>query len=287
MRKIAPCLWFNDQAEEAARFYTALFGGSRIVSTARYGEAGPGPKGSVMTVIFQVLGMDVMALNGGPAFTHTPALSFFVSLGTKGEVDALWRGLSEGGTVLMDLGEHPFSALYGWVQDRFGVSWQLSLADGPARIAPFLMFSGTQLGKAEEAMRLYASLFPGSSLDPVERDGDGRARHAGFRLDGQGFIAFDSAMDHAFTFTPAFSLFVSCGTQEEVDRLWERLSDGGVEVQCGWVTDRFGVSWQIVPEALGRLMGGGSPEQSKRVMTAMLQMKKLDVEGLRRAAEGG
>jgi predicted 3-demethylubiquinone-9 3-methyltransferase (glyoxalase superfamily) len=292
MRKITPYLWFNDQAEEASRLYASLFKDAAVSGSSRYAEGAPRPAGSLMSVTVRLPGLDFIALNGGPAFAFTPAISFFVRCGTEGELDALWRGLSAGGTVLMDQGAYPFSARYGWVQDRFGVSWQLSLVKGPRRISPFLMFSGNRLGRAEEAIRSYVSLFDDSRVDSLELYGAGQegpagtVRRADFTLAGQAFMAVDSAMDHAFTFTPAVSMFVSCGSQEEVDRLWTALGAGGKEMQCGWLTDRFGVAWQVVPDELGRLLSGGTPEQSKRVMAAMLKMVKLDAGELRRAAEG-
>jgi predicted 3-demethylubiquinone-9 3-methyltransferase (glyoxalase superfamily) len=157
MQKITTFLTFDDQAEEAVDFYTSIFENSRIVSTRRYGEAGPGPEGSLMTATFELAGQEFMALNGGPSFT----------------------------------------------------------------------------------------------------------------------------------FSQGISLFVDCETQEEVDELWEKLSEGGEKGLCGWLTDRFGVSWQIIPRALGELLGDEDAEKSKRVMQAMLQMSKIDVEGLRRAYESG
>jgi predicted 3-demethylubiquinone-9 3-methyltransferase (glyoxalase superfamily) len=153
MQKITPFLWFNGQAEEAANLYTSLFTNSKIGNAARYGEAGPGPKGSVMSVTFQLDGQEFIALNGGPQFTFSPAVSFLVS----------------------------------------------------------------------------------------------------------------------------------CETQEEVDRLWEKLSEGGRTNRCGWLQDKFGLSWQIVPSVLGKMLHDQDPEKSKKVMSAMLQMEKIDIAGLERA----
>jgi predicted 3-demethylubiquinone-9 3-methyltransferase (glyoxalase superfamily) len=157
MQKITPFLWFNDQAEEAMNFYTAIFKNSKIGSVSRYGEGGPGPQGSVMTATFELDGQEFMALNGGPLFTFTEAISFFVS----------------------------------------------------------------------------------------------------------------------------------CETQMEVDDLWEKLTEGGEESQCGWLKDKYGLSWQIVPTALGELLNDPDAEKAGRVMTAMLQMKKIDIAGLRAASEQG
>jgi len=156
MQKITPFLWFDSNAEEAANFYTSIFKNSKILNVARYGEAGPGPKGSAMTVTFQLDGQQFIALNGGPHYTFSPAISFFVN----------------------------------------------------------------------------------------------------------------------------------CETQAEVDEFWNKLSAGGKEVQCGWLKDKFGVSWQIIPNALMELMSDKDPAKSQRVFKAMLQMTKIDIEGLKRAYRG-
>jgi len=155
MQKITPFLWFDNNAEEAINFYVSIFKNSKVLSMNRYGEAGPGPKGTVMSATFQLEGQQFMALNGGPHFS----------------------------------------------------------------------------------------------------------------------------------FSPAISLFVNCETQQEVDELWEKLSAGGKKERCGWLKDKYGLSWQIIPSALGRMLSDRDPEKSKRVMKAMLQMDKIDVHGLKQAYE--
>jgi predicted 3-demethylubiquinone-9 3-methyltransferase (glyoxalase superfamily) len=293
MQKITPCLWFDNQAEEAINLYTSLFQNSRIGGLSRYGEDGPGEPGSVLTATFFLEGQEFMALNGGPQFTFTPAISFFVNCETESEVDALFQGLSEGGAVLMPMQAYPFSDKFAWLQDRFGVSWQLNLGPRPQKITPFLMFVGEQHGRAEEAMRLYTSLFPDSGIDHIVRHGpgemeeEGTVQQAAFTLAGQQFMALESALEHNFTFNEAISLSVRCEDQAEVDRLWEALGQEGEIQQCGWLKDRFGVSWQIVPEVLEELMSDPDPARSQRVMQAVLSMVKLDVAGLQRAYEGG
>jgi predicted 3-demethylubiquinone-9 3-methyltransferase (glyoxalase superfamily) len=290
MQKITPFLWFDTQAEEAAKFYTSLFDNSKIGSVRRYGDAGPGPKGSVMTLTFQLAGLRIMALNGGPQFAFTPAISLFVTCKTEKEIDALWKKLSERGKVFMELQKYPFSEKFGWVGDRFGLTWQLNLAGRETKITPFFMFVGQQHGKTEEAMRYWSTLFTGSRIDQIERYGAGREEpegtvmHARFSLAGQEFMAMDSNREHSFTFTPAISMYVDCKTQEEVDELWEKLSAGGKKGQCGWLEDRYGVSWQIVPSALVELLGDKDPARSAKVMQAMLKMTKLDIKELQKAA---
>jgi predicted 3-demethylubiquinone-9 3-methyltransferase (glyoxalase superfamily) len=153
------------------------------------------------------------------------------------------------------------------------------------KITPFLWFE-TQ---AEEAVHFYVSLFKDSRITSVARYGEGGPGKAGtvmtvnFQLEGQEFIALNGGPE--FKFTPAISFFVDCATQEEVDRLWEKLTEGGEEVQCGWLKDKFGLSWQIVPSGLNALLNGEDAEGSRRAMQAMLQMKKLDLEKMRQAYE--
>ena len=154
------------------------------------------------------------------------------------------------------------------------------------KITPFLWFDG----KAEEAMNFYVSIFKNSKVGKVSRYGDagpgpkGSVMSATFTLEGQEFFALNGGPQ--FTFTPAISFFVNCETQQEVDELWTKLSDGGKPNRCGWLADKFGVSWQIIPSALGRMLGDPDPEKSKRVIMAMLQMEKIDIKGLEKAYEG-
>ncbi len=296
MHKIIPYLWFDDRAEEAVTFYMAAFEKSRIGEITRYDEASAQvsgkPQGSAMTIAFELAGQEFVALNGGPVFKFTPAISFFVNCETEAEIHALWETLSTGGEILMPMDQYPFSQAFGWTNDRFGVSWQLNLtgrAHTP-KITPFLMFVGQQQGKAEEAAKFYTSLFDHSDMVHIERFGageggaEGTVKHARFVLDGEEFIAMDGGTDHAFTFTEAISFLVNCKTQEEVDDLWDRLTQGGEEEPCGWLKDQYGVSWQIIPTTLMELLHDPDPEKSQRVVKAMLQMKKIDIQTLKEAA---
>ena len=169
MQKITPYLWFDGQAEEAVTLYTSAFANSRIVDVTRYGDAGPGPSGTVMIAAFELAGQRFIALNGGPQYKFTPAISFFVYCDTREELDGLWAKLSAGGKVLMELDKYPFSERFGWVDDRFGVSWQLSLASNAQKILPFFLFVGKQDGKAAEAMNLYTSLFENARILELQR----------------------------------------------------------------------------------------------------------------------
>lgn len=154
------------------------------------------------------------------------------------------------------------------------------------KITPFLWFDG----RAEEAMNHYVSIFKGSKILSVSRYGEagpgpkGSVMSATFELEGQRFMALNGGPH--FKFTPAISLFVDCETQAEVDELWEKLTAGGEPSRCGWLTDRFGVSWQIIPSALGKCLGDPDPARASRAMKAMLQMTKIDIKALEKARDG-
>src|SRR6266568_6356623 len=153
------------------------------------------------------------------------------------------------------------------------------------KITPFLWFDG----KAEEAMKFYVSIFKNSKVGSVTRYGEGgpgpkgTVMSATFQLDEQKFFALNGGP--LFTFSPAISFFVNCETQEEVDELWEKLCAGGEKQRCGWLKDKYGVSWQIVPTVLGQMLQDKDAEKSKKVMNAMMQMDKIDIAGLKRAYE--
>lgn len=297
MKKITSCLWFDGNAEDAANFYTSIFNNSKVGQVARYDEASAKasgqPAGSVLTIEFEIDGHNFLALNGGPVFKLNPSISFFVMLEEEKEVDNLWNKLVDGGLVMMDLQKYDWSEKYGWVQDKFGLSWQISLgnkADVGQTITPSLLFVGKQNGRAEEAINLYTSLFDNSTVTGIlkyaagEGQPEGTVKHAQFSLNGQTFMVMDNAGDHNFEFNEAISFIVNCENQEEVDYFWNKLtSDGGAESMCGWLKDKFGVSWQITPTILPRYLTDKDPKKSQAVMKAMLQMKKIDIAILEKA----
>lgn len=294
VQKIIPFLWFDQQAETAVNFYTSIFKDSGITLLTHYGADGPEvsgmQKGMIMTMAFQIEGQDFIAINGGPIFEINHSISFFVNCDTPQEVDRLWEKLSDGGTVLMELNKYPFSEKYGWVQDKFGVSWQLILSGRMQKIAPCFMFAGKQHRRAEEAISFYISVFKNSEIIQLERyEADqvqkGAIVHARFILGRQEFIAMDSHTPLPCNFNPAISLVVNCETQEEIDYYWEKLSEHGDESmqQCGWLQDKYGISWQIVPVLLGKLLSDPDAEKSERVMHTMLQMKKIEIKTLLQA----
>lgn len=301
-QKITPNLWFDRQAEEAAKFYTSIFKNSRVGRiTRRASKAGFEihglPEGTIMTIEFDIEGQKFIAINGGPLFKFTPSVSFLIACNTKEEVDAIWEKLSEGGMALMELGEYPFSEKYGWMQDRYGLSWQVMFMGDhkmKQKITPTLMFVGEQCGKAEAAINFYTSVFNNAEIGDIlrygkgeEPDKEGTIKHAAFTLENQGFAAMDSARNHNFTFNEAISFMVECGTQEEIDYYWEKLTaEGGQESVCGWLKDKFGVSWQVSPTLLGEMLRDHDKKKVERVTNAFLKMKKFDIGKLKKAYEG-
>jgi predicted 3-demethylubiquinone-9 3-methyltransferase (glyoxalase superfamily) len=241
-----------------------------------------------------------MAISAGPRFKFNPSVSFILNFDpfrdeqARASLDALWAELSQGGTVLMPLDRYPFSERYGWIQDRYGLSWQLILSDpkGDERpfITPSLLFTGAVCGKAEEASNFYLSVFRNARRGIIARypkgiepDREGTIMFTDFTLEDQWFAAMDSAGDHGFAFNEAVSLMVSCDTQDEIDYYWGKLSAVPEAEQCGWLKDRYGISWQVVPSDLDEMMRTGTPEQIAQVTQAFLKMKKFDIEALREA----
>jgi predicted 3-demethylubiquinone-9 3-methyltransferase (glyoxalase superfamily) len=292
MPKITPHLWFDKEAKEAAQFYTSAFEDARVQHTTVLHST---PSGSVDIVTIDLFGQEFTLISAGPLFKFNPSISFLVTLRTKEEVDALWKSLSERGQVLMELGESPFSQRYGWTADKFGLSWQIMLAgdhDIKQRITPMLLFVGDVCGKAEEAIRLYASVFRRSEVGDIVRydqgeepDQKGTIKLASFTLEGQKFAAMDSAHAHAFAFNEAVSFMVHCDSQEDIDYYWSKLSAVPAAEQCGWLKDRYGVSWQIVPTIMDEMLQSNDAKKIAQVTEAFLKMKKFDIATLQRAYE--
>lgn len=299
MQKITPHLWFDKEAKEAAEFYASLFPDSKVTNVTTLHDT---PSGDSEIVSFELAGQSFMAINAGPLFQFNPSVSFIVNFDpsrdrhARENIDSLWERLSQGGTTLMPLDKYPFSERYGWVQDKYGLSWQLILSDpeGEERpfIVPSLMFVGEAAGRAEEAINFYLSVFKDSKMGAIVRygpgqepDQEGTVMFADFMLEGQWFAALDSAREHNFSFNEAISLLVQCDTQEEIDYYWEKLSAVPEAEQCGWLKDKYGLSWQISPAALQEMMTKGTREQIDRVTQAFLPMKKFDIAELQRTYE--
>lgn len=293
MQKITSHLWFDKEAKDAARFYTSVFPSSKINRVTTIHDT---PSGDCDVVSFELAGQQFMSISAGPLFKFTPAISFLVACSTKDEVDALWKKLSDGGTALMPLDQYPFSERYGWIQDKFGLSWQVMYFGNreiKQKITPVLMYVGKVAGKAEEAIGFYSSIFKDSSISDIMRyskgqepDKEGTVAHASFTLNGQAFGVMDSAREHNFNFNEAISLVVSCKDQKEIDYYWEKLSAVPEAEQCGWLKDKYGLSWQIVPVNMDEMMADTDPARVARVTHAFLKMKKFDLAELDRAYRG-
>jgi len=292
-KRINSCLWFDGQAEEAAKLYAALFKNSKINSMSRYGDSGSKASGiqagSVMTAELSIGDHHITCLNGGPLFKFTPALSFFVTCQSEDEIQQLWSELSKNGTVRMGLDQYPWATKYGWTADRFGVEWQLMISDQPQKIVPAFLFVDNLFGKGQDAVDFYLSLFPNSKIETLARDEKTRTiMHCAFSLSGNGFVLMEGQGKHGHTFSPALSLVLSCENQDEVDFFWEKLTEnGGKPGRCGWLEDKYGVSWQVIPKLLGQLFKSGNPKKTEAVMQAMLKMTKLDTRQLQEAYDVG
>ncbi|WP_285727962.1 VOC family protein [Psychromicrobium xiongbiense] len=304
-QRIVANIWCNRTAEEAGAFYAGIFPRASSRVTARYPTEGLLDfqrefAGEPLTVEVDLDGYRISLINAGSEFRPNPAISFLLNAdplrfggdeaAARDWIHQTWTLLAEGGTALMALGEYPQSPLYGWVEDRYGVSWQLMLTaptgvPAPA-IIPVLVFGGPVQNSAREAIDLYTGLIPDSALgriveypavggpavDDLETDGTGAAgsvMFADFFLAGQAFAAMDSRVAQDFTFTPGLSLQIDCGSQDEIDHLWEALSTVPEAEQCGWLVDPFGVSWQVVPANMDELM------ERPDAFQHMMAMKKL------------
>lgn len=298
VKPITPHLWFDTQAREAAEFYCSVFPDSRVESVVTLRDT---PSGDCDVVSFVLRGQPFMAISAGPLFRFNPSVSFIVNFDpardprARERLDAVWAALIDGGQALMPLDAYPFSPRYGWVQDRYGLSWQLILSDpaGEPRpdIVPALLFTGEVCGKAEEAGAFYRSVFDDSRPGQLVRYPDGMAPEregtvmfSDFRLGETWFAAMDSARDHGFGFNEAISFMVHCRDQAEIDCFWDKLSAVPEAEQCGWCKDRYGLSWQVTPMVLGEAMTSGDAEKVARVTQAFLPMKKLDVAAIEAAA---
>lgn len=296
MQKIVPHLWFDKEAKEAAELYTSLLGGKITNVTTLHNT----PGGDTDIVSFELAGEPFMAISAGPLFKFNPSISFFVNFDpstmtdAKGKLDETWNKLSQGGKILMPLDKYPFSEHYGWIQDKYGLSWQLILTnpkgDKRPMIVPSLLFVGASYGKAEEAVKFYLSVFKDSKMGNITHYGpgqepnrEGTTMFADFKLFETWIAAMDGGGSHEFNFNEAISFIVRCDTQEEIDYYWEKLSAVPESEQCGWLKDKYGLSWQIVPTVMDEMMATKDEAKMARVTEAFLKMKKFDIAELKKA----
>lgn len=294
---IIPNLWFDGNAEQAVEFYCSVFPESKTLETMRYPNEGLADfqkdmAGKPLVIEFEIGGQHFTAINADDTFKPTPAISFFVNFdpsrddAAREHLDEMWTKLVDGGRVLMEIGEYPYSKRYGWVEDRYGVSWQLILTDPAGEPRPFIVpsffFCGQVQNQARAALDFYTSVFKdakigtvatyGQAFGPVTADS---MAYGEFQVGKQWFAAMDSGADNDHAFTEGISMVVMCQDQAEIDYYWERLRHVPEAEQCGWLKDKFGVSWQIVPIGINDLVS--NPSGYAKMMT----MKKLVIDELK------
>lgn len=289
MQKIVPHLWFDKEALEAAKWYITLFKNSKVYDTTTLKDT---PSGDAQIVNFKLNNLDFSAISAGPYFSFNPSISLMVGCSTEEEVDRLYNELSSEGKVLMPIDSYPFCKRYSWVQDKYGLSWQIMLVECVEEhiIRPSLLFSREECGKAEEAIAFYEAVFKEFSMGYInhyspEEEVDKRAKisYAEMNILGQEFVIMDHGDGGDFTFNEAFSFMLLCDSQEEIDYYWEKLSFVPEAEQCGWLKDKFGVSWQVVPSNMSDILMDGTEGEVDSVTEAFLKMKKLDIKALEKA----
>ncbi|MCX8480356.1 MAG: VOC family protein, partial [Sediminibacterium sp.] len=268
--KIYPCLWFNKNAMEAATFYTSIFPNSTILSK------------NEMTVQFTLLGSKIMGLNGGSMYSINPAISFMIYCKNESDVDKFWAQLSENGTPLMDLNAYPWSKKYGWIKDKFGLTWQIMLHESIEQditFHPSLLFVENQCGKALHAIEYYTTICANAKKISIEKYVENDSMPAGylkyglFSLFNYNFSAMDGIGNQTFFFNEAVSFVIECNNQDEIDYYWSTLGRNGQPGMCGWLKDKFGISWQILPTNLGNILS--NPATSKNAWLKLMKMKKI------------
>ncbi|MBO4106971.1 VOC family protein [Streptococcus suis] len=287
MQPIIPHLWYDTEAKEAVAFYVDLFGG-KIDWTYTITDT---PSGDSDLIQFPLGDMTLVAISAGPYFKLNESMSLMVNVASKDEVTRLYQALSEGGRILMPLGEYPFSPYYVWLEDRFGLSWQLSYApdlDKPYQFDICLLFSQEQVGLAQPMLDYYKDKLPQASVGQLSYYGEGEAaveaaklNYAELLVAGQKMIVMDHGYGGEASFNEAFSLMVYVDSQDELNFYYDLLSAVPEAEMCGWVKDQFGISWQIVPRILMEAYDTASPETVKAVNDAVLQMRRLDFDQIK------
>ncbi len=290
--KIVPHLWFDKEAKEAAEYYASIFPNSEVINVTTNSGT---PSGDVDIVSFKLWGVEFAAISAEPYFKINPSITFFVYCGSDNEIERLYNKLIEHGFALMPLDKYPWSEKYAWVQDKYGVSWQLDVdsINSDQKIVPAILFANEKAPRVKEAVSFYSTVFSNAQIllespwDDSAGMPTGSLLFAQFKLNGYIFNAMSGGtMKHEFDFNEAVSFMVYCKDQNEIDYYWTKLSDGGSEQQCGWLKDKFGVSWQIVPIEIDEMMHTKDKEQLARVTEVMLKMSKLNLEKLKKAYNG-
>lgn len=282
-QKITPFIRCDNNWKEVAEYYVHVF----------WADAKIVKQNPVVTEL-EIFGQSIATLIGWPypGALLNPSVSFSLWIKDQERTKEIWDKLADWWMVMMEFNEYPWSKAYGRCNDKFGVSWQVMFDETPEHTTntfiPSLMFTGPNNGKAKEAMELYTSLFPASSIWNIHTYGDmwwpdapWNIAHAEFTLVNQLFIAADSTWPHKFNFTDGISFSVSCKDQEEVDYYRNKLAlDGGTESQCGRCKDKYWVARQIIPLQLPEALFNADKEKSQKAMQAMMKMKKIVIADL-------
>lgn len=276
-KAIYPCLWFDQNAMEAADFYCTLFHDAKILQD------------SGMVCTFELEGTKFMAINGGPMFSMNQAVSYYYYASSAEEVQRFYNALIRGGEVLMPLDTYDWAEKYAWVIDKFGVSWQMDMSpiNNAQKIVPCLLFGNEKKSFVKEARDFYLTIFkkpmflmeaPFPNESPMPK---GSLLFTQFKLADFIFNAMSNPSDQDFDFGHGNSFVIECEDQAEIDHYWEALGKGGEFEMCGWLKDSYGVSWQVIPKVLGKLMS--DPNKAPKVMAAFMKMKKFDIATLENA----
>lgn len=276
-KPIYPCLWFNNNAAEAAGYYCSVFEDSELV------------KETPMVSTFVLNGTKFMGLNGGPMHNVNSSISYFVYCGGEKEINRLFKALSKNGRVIFPLDTYAWADKYAWVVDQFGVNWQLDgdPINNDQKIVPTLLFGNEKMTEVKNAVSHYTSIFKNSKILLEAPFADtanlpkGSLLFAQFKLNDFIFNAMSSPKKLDYDFSPGNSFIIECETQAEIYYYWEKLGLDRRYDKCGWLADKYGVSWQIIPTVLSELME--DPERGPRVVQEFLKMQKFDIETLKNA----
>lgn len=273
-KRIYPCLWFNKNAQEAVDFYSLIFSDIRKFDSNGF------------STTFEIAGSKFMVMNGGPTYQVNSAISYYFYSGSEAVLQRIYESLSAGGHILMPLGKYEWSTQYAWVIDRFGVNWQLDIDDiqSKQKIVPTCLFVNKKNQSVKDAISHYTGIFKPSKVileAPYNTESGmpfGTLLFAQCSLNGYIFNTMSSTMVHDYDFTPGNSFVIECSTQAEIDYYWHKLGDGGHYSRCGWLVDKFGISWQVLPDFLAKLVN--DPDKGPKVIQAFMKMQKFDIETL-------
>lgn len=283
--KFAVSLWLDGQIEECVQFYLNIFQKTSRNKTTYYVDDLHGKAGDILSCSITLDGLEFVLVNGGPEFSQTPAVSYMIEAPSVSQLETLWHRLKHGGTILEPL-EKKADGLSGWLTDQYGTSWLLRHGSAHQTITPCLLFSGKNYGNAKHATEIYSQVFGRANLIFSLPNEEGHWRMAKIHLVDQAFYLVDTRSVVPGDFSMANSFIYYCDGQREINRIWKRFIEfQGTEYPCGWLTDKFGLAWQIIPEKFDELFELDDAELVKKVTHAMYAMKRLDYDELLKIAQ--